>query len=561
MYCNSMHLTCLVGFVQILGVWGSVSSKWVDQNTPVEDRVIFKGDVIENGDGIENVAEYKLVMSDEFEESGREFDSTANDPMWTAISKPDDTNQAAQFYDPGHVSTVDGKLQILTTPDKVKWKQWDWSVAGFNEFSKNYTSGMVMSWNKFCFTGGVLEVSAQLPGDGVSGTFWPAAWLMGNLAKATFGPSTEHMWPWSTDECGDLSRDAQKISACRWTAEEDEWGMNPYQSRGAPEVDLFEVMPGIEGMDEKYNYQSYISTSLQVSPAIPKHHPVNLHPLNSSDTWYSPRHGNRTQPNTMFYSETAGMGYLEWLEKGYVADAVSGNTKITNDHFSSQHIYRLEWEPGADGHLNWYVDGEFLWGVDGADLKAKSGAVIPEEPMYLIFNTAISDSWAMPEPCDMKNCHSCYRCYDCTNPDCYCSMPTGMQGCANFPGRYLIDYVRIYQDPNNPKHTLECDTKDFPSAQYIAKNGKLFTEWQPDHLGPFFGLTFAQFLLAVVLGTAGICFITRTANQRRRNMRRAEYQALRGKKSFAATKNSAVSSSQESMAPTGTVNASNVVKK
>lgn len=35
--------------------------------------------------------------------------------------------------------------------------------------SKPYTSGMVQSWNKFCFTGGVLEMSIQLPGHADSG--------------------------------------------------------------------------------------------------------------------------------------------------------------------------------------------------------------------------------------------------------------------------------------------------------------------------------------------------------------------------------------------------------
>ena len=42
-----------------------------------------------------------------------------------------------------------------------------------------------MTWNKFCFTGGILEVSLQLPGPHNSGGLWPAFWLMGNLAKAT----------------------------------------------------------------------------------------------------------------------------------------------------------------------------------------------------------------------------------------------------------------------------------------------------------------------------------------------------------------------------------------
>lgn len=56
--------------------------------------------------------------------------------------------------------------------------------------TKNYTSGMVMSWNKFCFTGGILEVSLELPGDGQSSGLWPAVWLMGNLARANYPEST-----------------------------------------------------------------------------------------------------------------------------------------------------------------------------------------------------------------------------------------------------------------------------------------------------------------------------------------------------------------------------------
>ncbi len=56
--------------------------------------------------------------------------------------------------------------------------------------TKNYTSGMVTSWDKFCFTGGILEVSLQLPGDGQSSGLWPALWLMGNLGKVNYPEST-----------------------------------------------------------------------------------------------------------------------------------------------------------------------------------------------------------------------------------------------------------------------------------------------------------------------------------------------------------------------------------
>lgn len=36
-------------------------------------------------------------------------------------------------------------------------------------FTKNYTSGMVQSWNRFCFTGGLLEMSIKLPGKAKEG--------------------------------------------------------------------------------------------------------------------------------------------------------------------------------------------------------------------------------------------------------------------------------------------------------------------------------------------------------------------------------------------------------
>lgn len=57
------------------------------------------------------------------------------------------------------------------------------------------------SWNKFCFTGGVVEISAILPGRGEVGGLWPAMWLMGNLARATYTASSDFIWPWSYNQC------------------------------------------------------------------------------------------------------------------------------------------------------------------------------------------------------------------------------------------------------------------------------------------------------------------------------------------------------------------------
>jgi len=42
--------------------------------------------------------------------------------------------------------------------------------------------------------------------------------------------------------------------------------------------------------------------------------------------------------------------------------------------------------------------------------------IIPQEPMYIVLNTAISHRWGMPEPCPVDQCSMCWHCYDCTNP-------------------------------------------------------------------------------------------------------------------------------------------------
>jgi len=44
--------------------------------------------------------------------------------------------------------------------------------------TKKIQSGMVQSWNKFCFTGGVVEISAKLPGKPEIGGLWPARKLL-----------------------------------------------------------------------------------------------------------------------------------------------------------------------------------------------------------------------------------------------------------------------------------------------------------------------------------------------------------------------------------------------
>jgi beta-glucan synthesis-associated protein KRE6 len=57
----------------------------------------------------------------------------------------------------------------------------------------DYMGGMMSTWNKFCFTGGMIVTAVSLPGvDNVMG-LWPAIWTMGNLGRAGYGASLEGM--------------------------------------------------------------------------------------------------------------------------------------------------------------------------------------------------------------------------------------------------------------------------------------------------------------------------------------------------------------------------------
>jgi len=100
----------------------------------------------------------KLVFSDEFNTDGRTF-YEGDDPYWTGADLHYAATNDLEWYDPDAMTTKDGTLRI--------------SFDAFKNHNLLYRSGMLQSWNKMCFKGGVLEVSASLPGPGGRGGFWP----------------------------------------------------------------------------------------------------------------------------------------------------------------------------------------------------------------------------------------------------------------------------------------------------------------------------------------------------------------------------------------------------
>jgi beta-glucan synthesis-associated protein KRE6 len=55
-----------------------------------------------------------------------------------------------EWYDPAAITTKNGSLEV--TLSKLSTHELD------------YQGGMMSSWNKFCFTGGIVEASVILPG-------------------------------------------------------------------------------------------------------------------------------------------------------------------------------------------------------------------------------------------------------------------------------------------------------------------------------------------------------------------------------------------------------------
>ncbi|GKY95287.1 hypothetical protein MPSEU_000490600 [Mayamaea pseudoterrestris] len=436
---------------------------WVDPDTPQNMRSVR---ALTKGDH----RQYELVFSDEFEQDGRTFHD-GNDPRWTAINKNDYTNAALHFYSDSNAYTNSGVLNITSELKDNAYKAFDEKLKKNYADKKHVQSGMVQSWNKFCFTGGIVEFRAKLPGKASTGGLWPALWLLGNLARATYVGSSNFMWPFSYNQCDKRTRNSQEIDAC---AQVNHYGLASFQGRGAPEIDIIEAMQGdASELPNTFIKRPYQSTSLQVAPGIENDRPVLGHrPHNNS--WYKHlEYSNATGSdlNPFFYGVTL---FHKPKSRIYQSDALSANLQLNQSFYDNHHLYRVEWEPpmddGTGGYIKWFTDDRFVFAVYGESLKITK-TEIPSEPMYLIMNTAVSHTWGFPMPCP-DNC-AC-DCYECGNPQCMCALPTGY--CDNYPAGFEIDYVRVYQAVNESKHILGCSPEARPTALFIEGHAKRYME-------------------------------------------------------------------------------------
>lgn len=390
-------------------------------------------------------SKYHLVFSDEFESEGRTF-WPGDDPFWEAVDIWYGVTGDLEWYSPEAVNTTNGYLQI-TMSEKITHDLY-------------FQSGMLQSWNKFCFQGGYIEMAAILPGSSDSQGYWPGLWTMGNLGRPGYPGSTDGMWPYSYNSCdtGILKNQTNvagtgpeavlnangpysaqykhhlsylpgmRSSACTCSGE-DHPGPNRNVGRGAPELDILEAQTS--------DGHGGASQSLQTAPFD-----VDYAWKNSSD------HATLYQSTSKFNSYTGGV-YQE---------AVSGVSVIPDDAYELAPTpravrfgvdYTPDWDGNGDASVTWFIDGKAMWQVKGSAIGPDSRIdigqrLIPVEPMTLIMNLGMSNGFQ-----------------------------TIKFNSLTFPATMKVDYVRVYQ-PDGQEDRLSCDPPDHPTAQYIKDHPDLY---------------------------------------------------------------------------------------
>ncbi|KAI9991544.1 hypothetical protein PInf_019245 [Phytophthora infestans] len=145
-------------------------------------------------------------------------------------------------------------------------------------------------------------------------------------------------------------------------------------------------------------------------------------------------------------------------------DALSANWPVHMAAYTDWVQYQVEWVSGPHGYVRWMLSGEPLYEIpaktiteppQGASVKNPSKIMI-EEPMYLIFNVAMSSKWGAQPP----------------NPKNVCRGdgldPVANAICDAFPMYLKLDYIRVYQDLSpGSLMSVGCDPSTHPTRRWI----------------------------------------------------------------------------------------------
>ncbi|KAF7300811.1 GH16 domain-containing protein [Mycena kentingensis (nom. inval.)] len=431
--------------------------------------------------------ELELVFSDEFETEGRSF-YPGDDPYWEAVDLHYWSTSDLEWYDPAQVTTRTGALEI--TMDAIP----DADISQNHNMS--YRSGMLSTWNKMCFTGGLILASVNLPGTTNVKGLWPAVWTMGNLGRAGYGATLEGMWPYSYDSCdvgtlpnqtnpdgltptaaltsgssdydGSLSYlPGQRLSRCVCPGESHPGPIHEdgtYVGRSAPEIDIVEAQLGGPG-----DTLGQVSQSAQWAP------------FDAAYNW------NNQSGNMVIYNET--LSHQNSYSGGIWQEATSVVTTTNQDCYQLKNpcyaTHGFEYVPGFDDavrppslpslptltppltlpqYITWITDNKRSWtllssGVGPNPQSQISARPIPQEPLYILANLGISHGFVY----DIDFEH------------------------LTFPAKMRVDWVRVYQPKG--KVNVGCEPEGFPTQGYIntyieAYTNANLTTWEGDFKQP-----------------------------------------------------------------------------
>ncbi|KAF9481835.1 glycoside hydrolase family 16 protein [Pholiota conissans] len=394
-----------------------------------------------------------LVFSDEFNTDGRTF-YPGQDPYWEAEDLHYWATNNLEWYDPEAITTEGGAL-VITFSEKAN-------------HGLDYQGGLMSTWNKFCFTGGYIEVAVQLPATNNVVGMWPAVWTMGNLGRAGYGASLEGMWPYTYDSCdvgtapnqtlngepitavidgdhahgGTLSYlPGQRLSRCTCDGESHpgpKHADGTYVGRSAPEIDVFEAQIG------GHPAKGEVSQSAQWAP------------FNRAYTWNNSSDNEILADSNMSRLNTF-TGSVTQQATSVVTDTNQKCYELIEDCFT---VYGFEYKPGYDdAYITWIADDTVSWTLNAAGMGPDptveiSARSVPQEPMYIIINLGMSKNFGNIDFDHLQ-----------------------------FPNRLLVDYVRVYQDAQSIN--IGCNPESFPTEDYInqyleAYTNPNLTTWKGD---------------------------------------------------------------------------------
>lgn len=361
---------------------------------------------------------WKLTFSDEFNVEGRTF-YEGDDQFFQGLDSHYAGTQDLEWYDPDAITTANGTLVL--------------KLDAYQNHDLFYRSGMLQSWNKLCFNQGMIQFSARLPGYGSISGLWPGLWTMGNIGRPGYKGSTEGVWPYSYDSCdagitanqsspdGISYLPGQRLNACTCQGEDHP---NRGTGRGAPEIDIVEA-----SVDSNLK-NGVVSHSYQIAPY---------------DIWYMPDYN-------FVEIHTPDITTANTYTGGPLQQAVSGVTTLNPQWYErgsgagQYQIYGMEYlNDDDDGYITWYIGVNVM--TVHAYAMGPNGNVgfrrILKEPMSIIMNLGISNSWAYID-----------------------------WAALTFPAYMTIDYVRVYQPEN--AILMTCDPESHPTYDYIQSHKNLY---------------------------------------------------------------------------------------